>query len=654
MQDSNTERLRFAAELINDFIVDWNVNTDEVYLSSRWKQVLGYTDAEIPNNFEGWLMTVEPHYRESFTEQLHALRDGKIPVSVIERTALCKDGTLIWIASKAKVVDWNPDGRASRIIGVFSNINEKKLEESLLVDARNRFESLFQKHAAVMILIDPATACIIDANEAALQFYGYTYNQITRMRIQDIATIPKDEILDNFKQISNFQKNSLIVSHRLVSGEIRNVEVWTSPIEIKDKVLLYTVIHDITQEIKSKEALKNSKRFYEFTSKVNDLILYATDEAELFRQVTRIAVESGGFLFSFIGGPDSRGNTLRIDAYAGYEAGYLAILQSKFSIEDSAEGNGPSGKAIREGKHFICNDIEHDPQMIVWRDEALKRGYRSSIALPIVPEQKAEFIFTLYAGKPFSISEDEVLLLDRVAANISFALKNLRNNKKRSETEIRLKIIMQAVEQNSASVVITDIHGNIEYVNPAFCTLSGYSFTEALGQNPRILKSGYTTAPEYDLLWDQLVHHQTWSGIFCNRRKDGSLYWESAVISPILNEAGDITHYVSVKENITARKELEEDLKEKIRIIEVAQNVAQIGTYIIDLKSRTWESSAIFDQIFGLDPKFEKQMDQFYALVLPEYLKGMDAQSIMAQQHKKSFTYKFKARRKNDGQISAT
>ena len=66
MQHSNTERLRVAAELINDFIVDWNVQTDEVYLSARWKQMLGYTDEEIPNNFEGWLMTVEPDYRESF------------------------------------------------------------------------------------------------------------------------------------------------------------------------------------------------------------------------------------------------------------------------------------------------------------------------------------------------------------------------------------------------------------------------------------------------------------------------------------------------------------------------------------------------------------------------------------------------------------
>jgi len=777
MQNSNLERLRFAAELINDFVVDWNLNTDEVYLSSRWKQMLGYTDEEIPNNFAGWLMTVEPDYRETFIAALFALREGKIPVSFIERKAVCKDGSFIWIASKAKVVDWNPDGRASRIIGVFSNINEKKLAEEMLAEEHFRYASIIDTSADLIFNLDDQYR-LLAANhiflKSAKKITGTAYTagddlsgfvqQLNKyvhcrelfekclqgerlageyhfdvpelqldkwieysvlplldskgkktivVRVKDISEKVKAADLlqlekDNFKTILKSLPDLIFrldSANRFIYYHTNQTEDLLLPAEafigrplsaiipnpllgiLEDKIAeahisgnvvkceysleipqqgtcwfearisstidhhTIAVIRNITQAIQSAEALKNSRRFYEFTSKVNDLILYATEETALFSQVTRIAVEDGGFLFSFIGGMDSDGKTFGIKAQAGYEAGYLAILQSKFSPEVPDERNGPAGKALREGKHFICDDIEHDSQMLIWRDEALKRGYRSSIALPIIPDQKAEFVFTLYADKPFSISGEELLLLDRVAANISFALKNLRNSKKKTETEMQLKIITQAVEQNSASVVITDIEGNIEYVNPAFCTLSGYSFEEAIGQNPRILKSGYTTSDEYKQLWNRLVHHQTWSGVFCNKRKDGSFYWESAVISPILNEAGDITHYVSVKENITAQKKLEEELKEKIRIIEVAQNVAQIGTYIIDLKTRTWESSAIFDQIFGLDAMFEKQMDQFYALVLPEYLKGMDAQSVLAQQHKKSFTYKFKAKRRGDGQI---
>jgi diguanylate cyclase (GGDEF)-like protein/PAS domain S-box-containing protein len=116
-----------------------------------------------------------------------------------------------------------------------------------------------------------------------------------------------------------------------------------------------------------------------------------------------------------------------------------------------------------------------------------------------------------------------------------------------------------AVEHSAASIVITDRQGLIEYVNPAFCRLTGYALDELLGQNPRMLKGGDQHPGFYASMWDALLAGKEWRGEFQNKRKDGTLFWEKATISPI-HENGEITHFVGVKENITERKNMLEHL----------------------------------------------------------------------------------------------
>jgi PAS domain S-box-containing protein len=128
-------------------------------------------------------------------------------------------------------------------------------------------------------------------------------------------------------------------------------------------------------------------------------------------------------------------------------------------------------------------------------------------------------------------------------------------------SESKLRKLWPAVEQNPASVVITDRQGLIEYVNPKFCASSGYSFGEVLGRNPRMLSSGEMPAESYRQLWKTITAGGTWSGEFHNRKKNGELYWESASISPICDGQGNITHFVAVKEDITGRKRTEELLR---------------------------------------------------------------------------------------------
>jgi len=125
------------------------------------------------------------------------------------------------------------------------------------------------------------------------------------------------------------------------------------------------------------------------------------------------------------------------------------------------------------------------------------------------------------------------------------------------QAQEKLQILYQASEQSPASIIITDAKGNIEYVNPKFEKVTGYSAEEVKGENPRILKSGYTSDQEYKIMWETITSGQEWHGEFKNKRKNSHIFWEYASISPIKNLEGEITHFVAVKEDITQRKQNE-------------------------------------------------------------------------------------------------
>jgi PAS domain S-box-containing protein len=122
--------------------------------------------------------------------------------------------------------------------------------------------------------------------------------------------------------------------------------------------------------------------------------------------------------------------------------------------------------------------------------------------------------------------------------------------------------LSQAIAQSPVSIVITDASGTIEFVNNKFTEVTGYSQAEALGQNPRVLKSGETPPEEYQRLWETIGSGEVWKGEFRNRKKNGELFWERATIAPIKGSDDTITHYVGIKEDITERKAFEEQIRQ--------------------------------------------------------------------------------------------
>jgi len=142
----------------------------------------------------------------------------------------------------------------------------------------------------------------------------------------------------------------------------------------------------------------------------------------------------------------------------------------------------------------------------------------------------------------------------------------------RVEVHEKLLKLSKAVENSPASVVITDLNGTIEYVNPKFTEVTGYTAAEAIGQNPRILKSGAFSRKVYERLWQTILSGEVWEGEFHNRKKNGESYFEAATISPIRDEKGKVAYFVAVKEDVTERKRTEQELKKSKAAAEAANH----------------------------------------------------------------------------------
>lgn len=185
-------------------------------------------------------------------------------------------------------------------------------------------------------------------------------------------------------------------------------------------------------------------------------------------------------------------------------------------------------------------------------EELFKKILKRSITNYEVKRKKKD-------GTVIDVSISSVILHD-TEGKVSGVLSLSSDISSRKRYEETLKKLYQATEQSPVSIVITDVKGNIEYVNPNLCDVSGFSFNEVIGKNPRIFKSGSKSIEDYRELWNTILSGNQWKGEFENKRKDGSIYWESGSISPIRNDNGEITHFIAVKEDITDKKRILEEL----------------------------------------------------------------------------------------------
>ena len=237
-----------------------------------------------------------------------------------------------------------------------------------------------------------------------------------------------------------------------------------------------------------------------------------------------------------------------------------------------------------------------------YRSPNFSNSFNSRITAPILQaDQECGQVTVCYTQPAAFQLPEEQNLLENIASTLG-----LWNQRKISDKDV--KKLSQAIEQSPLSILITKPDGTIEYANSHFCDLTGYSLSEIIGKNPRILQTNFTSKEEYKLLWETVLAGQIWEGKFLNRKKDGSLFWEKATIAPVFDENRRIAHFLAVKENITAHKIMENDLRNSER-----HNRALLDA-IPDLIFRIRRDGIILDCKANLNDHLIEHPDQLIGL----------------------------------------
>ncbi|BBO89039.1 hypothetical protein DSCOOX_22190 [Desulfosarcina ovata subsp. ovata] len=437
----------------------------------------------------------------------------KILVGLANHTVLIsRNGTEYQIADSAAPV-CDAKGNTKGVVMVFRDVTENYRQVEELRQNEALFRKLFKDHAAVKLITDPDTKKIIAANCAAEKFYGWSREQLMHMTIDQIDTAPSKTLAAEFKRARRLSQIQFEFCHRLADGSIRDVEIFSSKIRVKGKELLHAIIHDITERKQAEMALLQSENRY------RNIIMHSPN-AILVNHNDRVTLVNH-------------------------------TCEQLFGAESA---NELIGKTVYELFHADYHELIRE------RIRHLRKKQKS---VPLMEEQivrlDGRVVDVDVMAAPFTM--DKTIYIHVI----------LRDITQRKQKRTELQHLYAAIEQSDEMIVITDIVGHMVYVNAAFERVTGYSREEALGENPRILKSGEQSPACYTKLWETITKGKTWKGQLINKRKNGTFYSEKTSISPVMDESGRIINFVAVKRDITEEIELQKRLVQ-------AQKMEAIGT----------------------------------------------------------------------------
>jgi diguanylate cyclase (GGDEF)-like protein/PAS domain S-box-containing protein len=317
--------------------------------------------------------------------------------------------------------------------------------------------------------------------------------------------------------------------------------------------------YDLSERKQAEAGLRRLNRELLAISDCNQILVRAENEQSLLEDICRIVCDKAGYRMAWVGYIDQdQADTLRPVARAGVDQGYIEEALSIW--RETGRGSVPPAVAARVGDIAGCADFASDPAATPWRDAALRRGYRSSISLPLKDRNRVFGVLNIYATEANAFTPEEQRLLGELAEDLAFGIVTLRARAEHAKAEEQIQIAATAF-QAQEGIVITNAEQTILRVNRAFTEITGYSAEEAVGRTPRLIASRYHDAAFYRAMWQQINAEGAWQGEIWNRRKGGDLYPEWLNITAVKNPAGQVTHYVGTMMDITERKEAEQKIE---------------------------------------------------------------------------------------------
>ncbi len=447
-------------------------------------------------------------------------------------------------------------------------IRARKEAEQALRQSEEEIRALVE-HSPVATVVSVGSGedeRIVMMNRRFTELFGYTLEDIPDLRRWWLQAYPDEryraQLQADWAEVAErAARNHGLVEPKEVSatckdGTVRYVRI--SVVSAGGRNIV--TFEDMTEHRRAEAHIQRLNQLYAVLSECNQAIVRSADEAELLARVCAAITGFGSFRMAWVGMVDTATRMVVPVASCG-EGAQEYLRDIKISAEaDSEFGRGPTGIAIREDQPFWCEDFLGSPATAPWHERAKPLGWRSSAALPLHRGGEVVGTLTMYAVEPYVFDKDVRDLLLEMAADIDYSLDYFSHEAERKRAEAELRKLSQAVEQSPSSIVITDLDARLEYVNEAFVRATGYSREEAIGQNPRMLHSGKTPKSVYDDMWAHLTRGDNWRGEFVNRRKDGGEYIESILVSPIRDADGMVSHYLGIKEDISERKRMEQQV----------------------------------------------------------------------------------------------
>ncbi len=376
-----------------------------------------------------------------------------------------RDGTEIAVDDSGAPIQ-GPDGKTAGAVLVFRDITQRRTSEKLIQDLA-RFPD---ENPNPVLRID-REGTVLYANRAS--------RVLENSRLATVGgKIPPDWFALAEQAFAAQEK---VAADIAVDG--KTLLLTIAPIAEEGYANLYTI--DITERRRKETELARLNRTLKAISESNQAMMRARDESGFMSEACRIIVENSGHAMMWIGmAEQDEGKTVRTAAHFGFEDGYLETL--RLTWEDSERGRGPTGTAIRTGKITQCRNMQTDPAFMPWRAEALKRGYASSIALPLLAEEQPFGAVTIYSREPDPFSDEEVALLAGLAGDLSYGIQAIRTRVMRdnllTQVEEQRWVAQQLADEQGAvfaslaeAVLVYDSGGRIRRANAAALQLLGFN-----------------------------------------------------------------------------------------------------------------------------------------------------------------------------------